>query len=749
MRYEFNAEKGEFTIFEPETGKNWYNQLWNGFGYHMTVSHTGLVHSRYVDAAGKQILLDADDSCIYLRNEDTGDFWNTGIAPVCQKNEDYKCVHGMNFSKISSSFRGIASELSFAASKRGTYGIMRLNVRNLTEKEVRLSLFTGVKFALDGFDMPAYYNAGTTTETVFDKNSNAVICLMENPFAPNGNGTGFVLSSEMVTAYEGNYEKFVGTAGNSAVPYVVRNGLDCSNSLATVRERGGVIQNKIILPCSGEKTMYYVMGFAESADGIASDFADMLKECETVFETAEADGERRFGSLRTASPEPRINNIMNFWAQKQVSYCMIGKKAVRDNAQLAMAILNFDTQLAKITLSECIAHQFADGHALLNWGISSDSKNLYSDPPMWLILSVCEYVKETGDFGFLQMSVPFEDGGRGTVYEHLKRAAQWYELPRNLGKNGLAKIHYADWNDALNIPDSDAESVFMSIGVCLAYRKLAELAKRVGDAECADSLMRSCGLMAEKINKSAYNGEYYVRAVGKFGNVGDKNCRGGKIYINPQVWAILADVVPKERMESVIKSIDSMENEYGIPICMPPYEEYDETVGRMSGMLPGVYENAGIYNHACGFKIMADCKIGRCENAMKTLLKAIPDGKSNPSSVTTAEPYVFVNCYLMHPAVKTMIGFSWQTGTSAWILRDYYEGILGLIRTYDGLMIKPCMPKAWAKAYAERIFRGNHLKINYIRGEENKITVDGTEISGNIIPNFDDGNDHDITVFFE
>lgn len=748
--YEFDNENGEFIIYNPETGKSWYNQLWNDYGYHMSVTHTGLTTSRFVDDRGKQIFLNKWNlNGVYIRDDKSGEFWNTGISPSCKKVKNYKCVHSMNMTSVSSEYNGIASETCFTVSENGTYEFWRITLKNNTCGDKCLSVFSGIEFDLGGFEQPFYYNSETTTETVYDSQNLALLCLMKNPYVPNDNGTGFVMASEPVYAYEGNYEKFVGTTGNEACPKILADNMDCSNSLCTVRRRGGVLQNKIHLPSGGEKTFYYILGLCRGREDFADRASQMREECETAFENAKAHGAERFGSLRTNTPVDRINNIMNFWAQKQVSYCMLGKKAVRDNAQLAMAMLNFNTELAKKTLKECLSHQFSDGHALLNWEISQDRSNLYSDPPMWIILSVCEYIKETGDKTFLDEIIEYEDGTAANVYEHLKQAANWYLQPQNIGKNGLPKIHYADWNDALNIPDSEAESVFMAMSVCLAYKELSMLAEYMEDIEYAQFLLKKKTQLAECVNKAAYNGEYYIRAISKYGKIGDKTCDGGRIYINPQVWAILAEVVPTDRLESVLNSIDNMETERGIPLCYPPYYEYSNVVGRMSGMLPGVYENGGIYNHACGFKIMADCKMGRSEQAVNTLLKVIPDGKLNPSSITTTEPYVFTNCYLQHKAVDMTVGFSWQTGTSAWMLRDFYEGILGLRRTYEGLQIVPCMPLSWKDIYAERWFRGNLLKITYCicrEGEVAGLFADGEKIEGNTVPEFADNNPHNITV---
>ena len=94
------------------------------------------------------------------------------------------------------------------------------------------------------------------------------------------------------------------------------------------------------------------------------------------------------------------------------------------------------------------------------------------------------------------------------------------------------------------------------------------------------------------------------------------------------------------------------------------------------------------------------------------------------------------------------VGFSWQTGTSAWGLMCYYEGILGLQRGYDGLHINPAIPSAWKTCEAYRNYRGNRLHIKYFNkgGKTVKLTVDGTKIKGNVVPFFDDNAEHEIRV---
>ena len=170
------------------------------------------------------------------------------------------------------------------------------------------------------------------------------------------------------------------------------------------------------------------------------------------------------------------------------------------------------------------------------------------------------------------------------------------------------------------------------------------------------------------INQAAWNGNWYARALSRKGDIGTKDSKGSKIYLNAQTWAVLADVADDEKLPELLRSVDEMERDFGFPLNDPPYQIYDAHVGRMSGMLPGLFENGGVYCHATGFKILMDCKVGRASKALQTLKKIMPDSEKNPSSRSGAEPYVFTNCYSTHPGYYGKSYQSWTTGTSVWCL---------------------------------------------------------------------------------
>ena len=77
MNYTFNEKKGIFTLYNPETGKDWSNHFFNDLSYIMSVTHTGSTFSRYVDKNSVQVTLNCPlSSFLYLRDAESKKYWN-------------------------------------------------------------------------------------------------------------------------------------------------------------------------------------------------------------------------------------------------------------------------------------------------------------------------------------------------------------------------------------------------------------------------------------------------------------------------------------------------------------------------------------------------------------------------------------------------------------------------------------------------------------------------------------------------
>lgn len=806
-KFEFSADGNACVIKEPRTPRYWYNYLWNENRYCAQISQTGHGRSYYLSEKADMCMINKDDArYVYLRDEGTNACWNVGVGPLNTEVEDYQCTHDIGYSLLQSRYRGIEASWRIFVPQRGFHEVWTLSLKNVGDKERTLSMFSAVSFSLEGFSYPRYYEMYRCMNTTFDKELNGVYCDSAHPFAPHGRYHGFLASSEPVFAYDGDLTAFCGPtntiteldASATALfsrPDVVVQGRDCTNSEAALFILGGVLQHKITLRPGESKEIHLAFGISESceearevmrkihgevmreihvearktADGTCSDThgtcegTQSLPYVEQEFQKAQEAYLEKYKSLSVWTPDEKINRIMNHWLKKQVDFCIVGKKGVRDNLQIAAALLNYRQDKAKEEILECLRHQFQDGHAVLTWYPYDDTR--YSDQPFWIIWAVCRLVKETGDFSILEEKLEWQDGGEANVLEHVKAAVN--RLLADKGRNGLVRIYFADWNDALNVTtDEEAESVMLSHQFCLALKELETLMRKYGDEAYANALAEEYQTLKDDINAHAWDGEWYMRALSTVENIGSKDSEGSKIYLNAQTWAVLGGVAEGERLSSVLKAVDGMEHDFGFPLNMPPYPKYSPNVGRMSGMLPGLFENGGVYCHATGFKILMDCKAGRGTKAKETLKKIMPDSEKNPSMRSGAEPYVFTNCYSTHPGYYGKSYQSWTTGTSAWCLMGLYEGILGVKADYAGLRIEPCFPADWEQAEMTRAFRGAnyHVVVKNPRHVENgvpEIFVDGKRISkmtvpdgsageenvlATMIPDFQDGKLHEVEV---
>ena len=755
--YDLSENGNACQIYDPKTPRHWYNYLWNELGYCAQVSQTGHGRSYYLNEKADMCMLNGDSArFVYLRDEETGESWNVGMGPLNVPVEDYRCEHAIGSTTVSSRKRGIAASWRLFVPV-DLYGeIWTVRVRNESGKQRIISLFPTVSFSLDGFSHPRYYEMYRSIETTFDPGLNGIFCRSAHPFAPHRRYNGYLASSEPVVAYDGDLTAFCGSlstvtnkdASSSALyqcPEILLGGKDCTGSDGALFIPGAVLQHRLALNPGEEKEIHLVFGVAESPQEARESARKYLNHDaaeKALQETNQHYGEK-YASLSVQTPDEKINRMMNAWVKKQVDFCIVGKKGVRDNLQIAVALLNYRPEKAKEEILECLRHQFRDGHAVLTWYPYDDTR--YSDQPFWIIWAVCQLVKETGDKEILDLRIPWQDGGEGTVLEHVKAAIHC--LLADKGVNGLVRIYFADWNDALNIPEQEqAESVMLSEQFCLALNEFRDMMRWLDRPDDAAFALENREAMKQAINRTAWDGEWYMRALARTENIGSRASKGSKIYLNAQTWAVLGGVADEEKLPKVLKAIDGMERDFGFPLNDPPYRQYDPMAGRMSGMLPGLFENGGVYCHASAFKMLADCKCGRGDAALRTLKKIMPDSQQNPSAQSGAEPYVFTNCYATHPKYYGRSYQSWTTGTSAWCLMGLYEGILGVQRDYEGLRISPCLPSDWEHAKMTRRFRGADYHITLRRGERKGIMVDGQVMEDSLLPVFQDNRIHLVEV---
>ena len=378
--YQFTDEGNSCQILDPATPRHWYNYLWNEDRYCAQISQTGHGRSYFLSEKADMCMINQNDArYIYLRDDESGSCWNIGKGPLNAEVENYSCTHNISYSEIRSEKDGIEGSWRIFVPQKGLYEMWTVTLCNKGEQERNLSMFSAVSFSLEGFSYPRYYEMYRCMNTGFQSELNGIYCDSAHPFAPHEYYHGFLASTEPVYAYDGDLTKFCGSLSTLTMPDasacalfqrpdVVVQGRDCTNSEAALFILGGVLQHKIQLQPGEKKEIHVLFGISQSCEKaieVVEQYGSNPEKVQQEFEKAAAYNYEKISSLSIKTPDEKINHIMNNWVKKQADFCIVGKKGVRDNLQIAVGLLNYRQEKAEEEIIECLRHKFRDGHAVM------------------------------------------------------------------------------------------------------------------------------------------------------------------------------------------------------------------------------------------------------------------------------------------------------------------------------------------------------------------------------------------------
>lgn len=772
MEYgDFSPDGKEYIITRPDTPRPWINYLWNdqycaifsqtGGGYSFYEPPEGDVSKRTNLTRGTLHLIrttrnDQPGRWIYLRDDDTGDYWTINWQPVQKRLDGYECKHGLGYSIIESKYKGIIGQFRIFVPFGAPVEIWTIKVKNDTADKKRISVYTLIEWALDGFF--AHTNPYGFIHATYDRKLQALVISCDSPHFPNSKPMGFMGADFNPDGYDCRRESFVGKYSSLATPVVVKEG-SCNNSSACGEDTVGVLNHRVNLEPGQEKNFNIVVGTADSPEEIDRLLKLYLnpEKVEAEWKSVRAHWNKLIELITIDTPEPDLDRLVNIWLKYQLSLCGRWVRGYgygfRDILQDAEALFLLNPEQARNNMLKALRHQYKEGNAVRAWGPLD--KRDYKDSPVWIIFTLAAYLKETGDMSILEKEIDFLDEGRATVYEHSLRAVRY--LYNDRGKHELCHIGDGDWSDSLDEAGTKGkgESVWLSMALFRALNLMEELANKIGDKETSQEMALKASKLKGWINKYGWDGGWYLRAYDDEGEpIGSAKCEEGKIYLNPQTWAILSGVADGERVKKCLNVIDrQLYTELGPITLTPTYTQYRNNIGRISALLPGMWENAAVYNHACTFKILADCVIGRGNKALETIKKFIPSNRANLCNKSDNEPYVFPSFYI-GPANPLRAGesiTSWITATAGWMFRIVTEWMLGIRPEYEGLRIDPCIPSEWEVCRITRPFRGSVYKITienpeHVQKGVKELVVDGQKINSTLIPSFGDRKTHEVNV---
>lgn len=803
----FDDARQEYVITSPTTPLPWINYL-GCENFFSLISNTCGGYSFYKDAKllrltryrYNNIPADTNGRYYYIKDGDT--IWNPGWQPVQTELDTYSCRHGLGYSVFTSTKNELTAELTAFVPLNNNCEINRLTLKNTSNQAKDISLFSYIEFCLWNAvdDMTNFQRNFSIGEVEIEGSA----IYHKTEYRERRNHYAVYSVNTTIDGYDTDRDSFLGAYRGVNRPIVVEQG-QSTNSKASGWAPIGSHNINVTLQPGEEKSYVFVLGYLElseedkwEAPGVINKAPakEMLAKFETneQVETALYELKEHWKNLLSKytveTSDDKLTRMVNTWNQYQcmvtfnmsrsASYYESGTgrgMGFRDSCQDLLGFVHLIPDRARERIIDIASTQFEDGSAYHQYQPLTKKGNMdigsgFNDDPLWLIACVSAYIKETGDFGILEESVPFDNDETKaqTLMEHLKRSFDFTRT--NLGPHGLPLIGRADWNDCLNLncfsktpgesfqtcsnfESGKAESVFIA-GMFVRYGKeYAELCKRTGNQAEADLALAAVDKMYAAVLENGWDGEWFLRAYDAFSEkIGSKECEDGQIFIEPQGFCVFAGIGVEEGLaEKALNSVkEKLDTKYGVMLLQPAYKDYHVNLGEVSSYPPGYKENAGIFCHNNPWVSIAETVIGRGDRAFEIYKKTCPAYIEDISEIHRTEPYVYSQMVAgadapRHGEAKN----SWLTGTAAWTFVNVSQYIIGIRPDFDGLIVDPCIPSDMPGFKATRIFRDAkyNITVENPSGAQKgvaKLVVDGQEMSGNMIPFVDGKKEYNVSI---
>ncbi len=800
MRYgHFDDSRREYVITRPDTPLPWINYLGTGTFFGI-ISNTAGGYSCYRDARLRRITryryngvpADSGGRYLYLRDNGSGAYWSPTWQPTQPDLDHYECRHGLSYTQITSAYLGMRAETLYFVPPGETLEVWRLRLSNERDEPAEMSVFSSVEFCLwDALDDATNFQRNYSTGEV--EVAGGVI-YHTTEYRERRDHLAYFACSEPLAGFDTQRESFLGAYRGWDRPAVVERG-ESANSIAHGWSPHGSHHVRLALAPGETREVIFLLGYWENpheakfdppGSGIVNKALVRPVIDRWLQPAAVAEGFARLreswagllSTLRVDTPDRSTNRMVNIWNPYQclVTFEMsrsvsafesgIGRgMGFRDSNQDLLGFVHMAPARARARILDLAATQLSSGGAYHQFQPLTKRGNDaigsgFNDDPLWLILAVAAYCKETGDTAILGEPVPYDDlpGRADPLYQHLVRSLG-YTLAR-LGPHGLPLIGRADWNDCLNLncfsqtpgesfqitenrEGGEAESVFIAGLFILAARDLAALAERRGLGGEAASYQVAADKMAGAIVEHGWDGAWFRRAFDYFGApVGSSENEEGQIFVEPQGICVMSGIGAGNGMAT--RALDSVRErlatDHGIVLLRPAYSRYHPELGEISSYPPGYKENGGVFCHTNPWVMIAEAMTGRGDAAFGYYQLINPSAREEISEVHRCEPYVYAQMIAgreapTHGEAKN----SWLTGTAAWNLVAITQWILGIRAELDGLRVDPVLPASWPGFTATRRFRGATYEISVrnparISGRVGQLTVDGTPVPGTLLP---------------
>ncbi|MGA9115728.1 MAG: glucoamylase family protein [Bacteroidota bacterium] len=717
---------------------------------------------------------DPASEALYIRDEETRAFWTPCASPI-REDTPYRARHGAGYTVFEHNSHGIEQELTVFVPLDDKGGkplkLQRLVLRNDSARTRKLSVTYYVEWTL------GESRESSQMHVVTGWNEEVKALIARNPYNPDyANQVAFAATSLPTESYSGDRTSFLGRNRSMANPAAMERaglsrrtgaGLDpCAALQSTVRLAPG---EQIEITCllgqgeSLEEVRALILAYRDNAAARAS------------LVRLKAWWNDRLGTIQVHTPELAVDFLINRWLLYQTLGCRVwarsalyqsgGAYGFRDQLQDVMALLYAHPLLARAHILLAASRQFTEGDVQHWWHMPHGAgiRSRVSDDLLWLPYVVAHYVNLTGDVSILHEIVGFLSAPalerersesyqspeisseRATLFEHCRRSVT---RGQTAGPHGLPLMGTGDWNDSMNLVGAGGrgESVWLAWFLVDVLRGMEELSDSMGRPDLRLTYQQNRKALIERVEASAWDGEWYLRAIFDDGTpLGSSSNAEARIDSLPQSWAWLSGAADGDRAGKALESAYRhlvREDEGLVLLLEPPFDKTMPSPGYIKGYPPGVRENGGQYTHAAVWLAMAMARSGNGTRAagMMRMLNPIEHAR-DPETVWRygSEPYVVAADVHSLPGRIGQGGWSWYTGSAAWMYRAWVEELLGLHVRGETMRITPVIPGRWdgfqmsyrhdEATYEIRVENPDHCEQGILWVE-----MDGRRLNGEVIP---------------
>ena len=778
----FDLKNKEYVITNPATPAPWANYLGspeygaiisnNAGGYSFVKSGA---NGRVIRYRFNSVAVDQPGRYVYIKDNETGEYWSGSWAPVCKPLEDYKseCRHGTAYTVITSEYKKIKSEVTYYVPKDATYEVWAAKITNNDTKPRKLSVTGYCEFVNDPNYEQDQVNLQYTlfiTRTYFKKN---YIHQMQNEVYNSKTGRFLGLAGAKADAFCGDRDAFVGSYRSYANPKGIEEGLKGDLNYNT--NSCGALQSDIVLQPGESKVLTYVLGGPKTDDEITSIISKYEKAGTVEKEVEELKNywHEKLDNFRVETPDEDFNNMINVWNAYNCFITFIWSRAAsfqycglrngfgyRDTVQDIQGVIHLAPEMAKKQIVFMLSAQVTNGAGLPlvkythnagheNHPDENDENTAYAketghpsyraDDALWLFPTVYKYISESGDIAFLDEEISYaNDGEKGTVYDHLKRAVMF--SMNHLGNHGMPAGLHADWNDCLRL-GKKGESTFVAFQLVYAVKILRQYAEKKNDAEYIKYL-DEVKQKLDEILAACWNEDRGIRGYKEDGTViGQRTDPEANMWLNPQSWSVISGFASEAQAKLAMDSVErELNTPYGAMVMYPPYVEHGFDGALMQCFNKCTKENAGIFSQPQGWLILAESLLGHGNRAYKYWKEASPATYNDNAEHRCLEPYVYGQ--FVEGKDSPFAGRAhvhWLTGTASTVMVGTVEGILGMRPNADGLNINPSISSEWNGLKIRKSFRGKKLDITvdnsaHVESGVKELFLNGEKLEGCFVP---------------